>query len=156
MCIQSTLIFNVKCWLARVHFTGYFVHIQEDRLFSLLTSPLSIRTTRNVGRRICRVGKKDGSPFHQNWLSLPITLVGGEGIDISVLGCSLVIPSEIINRSGLRTPLPQRGRVHSILHPHQCPHSLRETNFKENNAISHLTDDNIILNPLLPSDTLDQ
>ena len=38
----------------------------------------------------------------------------------------------------------------------QCPHSLRETNFKENNAISHLTDDNIILYPLLPSDTLDQ
>ena len=38
----------------------------------------------------------------------------------------------------------------------QCPHLLRETNFKENNAISHLTDDNIILNPLLPSDTLDQ
>ena len=38
----------------------------------------------------------------------------------------------------------------------QCPLSLRETNFKENNAISHLTDDNIILYPLLPSDTLDQ
>ena len=38
----------------------------------------------------------------------------------------------------------------------QCPLFLRETNFKENNAISHLTDDNIILYPLLPSDTLDQ
>ena len=38
----------------------------------------------------------------------------------------------------------------------QTPLALKASEIKENNAISHLTDDNIILYPLLPSDTLDQ
>ena len=38
----------------------------------------------------------------------------------------------------------------------QTPLALKASKIKENNAISHLTDDNIILYPLLPSDTLDQ
>ena len=40
--------------------------------------------------------------------------------------------------------------------PRQTPLALEASKIKENNAISHLTDDNNILYPLLPSDTLDQ
>ena len=38
----------------------------------------------------------------------------------------------------------------------QTPLALKAFEIKENNAILHLTDDNIILYPLLPSETLDQ
>ena len=38
----------------------------------------------------------------------------------------------------------------------QTPLALKASKIKDNNAISHLTDDNNILYPLLPSDTLDQ
>ena len=38
----------------------------------------------------------------------------------------------------------------------QTPQALKASEIKESNAISYLTDDNTILYPLLPSDTLDQ
>ena len=68
-------------------------------------------------------------------------------------GLLVVIPQECNRWIGVNGG---RENKHATIIAVQCPHSLRETNFKENNAISHLTDDNIILYPLLPSDTLDQ
>ena len=53
----------------------------------------------------------------------------------------------------------ERRKIHTTsfaYDTHQTPLALKASEIKENNAISHLTDDNNILYPLLPSDTLDQ